>query len=163
MRIAVYGSLLWGCSLVWATDGNTTCCTFFWSAGLEREWTGTDSAGVKLCCSHALACATCHGDRQPGHYADSATQKAPDTPLGRDLMKRLHGFFQGKRKLLNLDRYWGRKIFITLFIAFHSIKIRWNFCFPQRLGWPHLFWGWEALCSAASSESTKRVQGWKVR
>jgi len=64
MRIAVYGSLLCGCRVVRAANGRTTCCTCFLNRWVEaEELAGTDSAGVKPCCSHAVACATCHGER----------------------------------------------------------------------------------------------------
>lgn len=76
MRIAVCGSLLCGCRVVWAANGRTTCCAFLLNRRVEtEELAGTDSAGVKLCCSHALACATCRGDRDSEDTKQTLRQK----------------------------------------------------------------------------------------
>jgi len=45
-----------------------------------------------------------------------AAQRALDAPLGRDVMKRLYVFFNGKRKLFNLYYHQGRKLSLSLFL-----------------------------------------------
>lgn len=162
MRIAVYGSLLCGCRAVWAANGRTTCCTFFLSRWVEtEELAGTDSAGVKLCCSHAWACATCHGERGSEDTKQTLQQKVLDIPLQKGLMKRVWCFLSRQEEAVKPCLLWEKGNICPIFISLHFIKIRWNFCFCQRLGWLHSFWGWK-ICSAVTGISTKRMGGRKL-
>lgn len=61
-----------------------------------------------------------------------AAQRALDAPLGRDVMKRLYVFFNGKRKLFNLYYHQGRKLSLSLFLF---APLKWGEIFVSVKDW----------------------------
>lgn len=149
MRIAVYGSLLCGCRAVWAANGRTTCCTFFLSRWVEtEELAGTDSAGVKLCCSHAWACATCHGERGSEDTKQTLQQKVLDIPLQKGLMKRVRCFLSRQEEAVKPCLLWekGNICLHLYFSSLHQNKVK--FLFLSKIRVTALILGMKNLLSS---------------